>query len=625
MSNRNKDGKSEDLKNMLMSFRIAELQTLLASCGRSRSGRKHELMGRALNLLKSSSDGTTMRDRVKTRILELYHQRFPGHNTTSNYPQPYVQFQSEKDDDQPTYLNRPYNSNSTSVPTRTMSYGASHAPPTRVQPIQYAPPTTMPLQNYGVPINPDVRFIKLPFYDTVDVLIKPTSLAQKTLAGLQDMNLVYNLTPYQTQLITNSRSFNLKSVIEYGVQVQLRFCLAETSCVQEDLYPSRCKLYINGKLCPLPGQPPPNAQNQEPRKPHRPINITPFCRLSAMQSNNVSVHWMPSESGQRFAATVHLVRTVQTSHLISQLRQKPERSQDHTIAFIKEKLHQDPDSEIALTSLKVSLCCPIGRTRMTMPCRANNCNHLQCFDGSLYIQLNEKKPSWVCPVCDQKAHYDQLFVDSLFVNINKKCSDDDIVFFEDGSWRPLSDIQDQSKPLSQILNTPKTPKPSAEDRKVFECNSPSVTTPPPPTNLIETPTSSSCDPPPLQPQPVSVSEDAPLPAPVATNSGEPVEEEEAEVIIIDDSDSDDGVRPPVSTEITRPQAITANPAHTSDTGLGPNPFNDPDLQGLDLYNLLPHEDRIAAAMYLDQAGILGQLTNHHNGTSPTSVIDISDE
>ena len=51
-------------------------------------------------------------------------------------------------------------------------------------------------------------------------------------------------------------------------------------------------------LCILQGQPPPNAQNQEPRKPHRPINITSFCKLSPMVSNQIQVQWMPSELGQ---------------------------------------------------------------------------------------------------------------------------------------------------------------------------------------------------------------------------------------------------------------------------------------------------------------------------------------
>lgn len=93
-----------------MSFRIAELQTLLASCGRSRSGRKHELLGRAINLLKTS-ENNAMRERVKTRILELYNQRYPSPSgggssmQSSSYSQPYLQYPPEKDEE-PTYLNR---------------------------------------------------------------------------------------------------------------------------------------------------------------------------------------------------------------------------------------------------------------------------------------------------------------------------------------------------------------------------------------------------------------------------------------------------------------------------------------------------------------------------------------
>ena len=56
---------------MLMSFRITQIQTLLETCGRPLSGRKHELIGRAVSLL-NSSEGSVMRERVKSCILELY-------------------------------------------------------------------------------------------------------------------------------------------------------------------------------------------------------------------------------------------------------------------------------------------------------------------------------------------------------------------------------------------------------------------------------------------------------------------------------------------------------------------------------------------------------------------------
>ena len=103
---------------MLMSFRIAELQTLLGACGRSRSGRKHELLGRAVSLLKSSTNAPN-REKVRARILELYHQRYPpggveipeiamgNVGSLQTYSsQPYMQYPREEDDDSSSYLNR---------------------------------------------------------------------------------------------------------------------------------------------------------------------------------------------------------------------------------------------------------------------------------------------------------------------------------------------------------------------------------------------------------------------------------------------------------------------------------------------------------------------------------------
>lgn len=52
--------------------------------------------------------------------------------------------------------------------------------------------------------------------------------------------------------------------------------------------------------------------------------------------------------------------------------------------------------------------------------------------------MNEKKPTWVCPVCDKKAPYEHLIIDGLFMEILKYCTDcDEIQFKEDGSWAPM--------------------------------------------------------------------------------------------------------------------------------------------------------------------------------------------
>ena len=90
-----------------MTFRIADLQSLLTNCGRSRSGRKHELLGRALSLLKTNDN---MRSQVKQKILEIHNLRYPSrqmqsvplppvHSNVPSYQPPSYATYSEKTDD----------------------------------------------------------------------------------------------------------------------------------------------------------------------------------------------------------------------------------------------------------------------------------------------------------------------------------------------------------------------------------------------------------------------------------------------------------------------------------------------------------------------------------------------
>jgi len=677
---RRKDGKRslDDLKRILTSFRIDELQTLLSYCGVNlypRYRHKHELLARAKDLLVN--EGNRRREIATSKILELYNQRYgmvaqshesvvanaPSIAATFGHAQTYVPYSSSKDKDPAAYMDYhkqyapPQQAPMRSSNAIAGSMTQSNVSNTRIYE-QQPPRAVQPSSSITLPIHPDVKFMSLPFYDIIDILIKPTSLQPKTLSGPQDSNLVYHLTPYQTQLITNSRSY-MNTIVEYAVQVQLRFCLNETSCVQEDLYPTRCKIVVNNKGIPLPGQPPPTAKNQEPRKPHRPINITSLCRLSPMQSNQIQLQWIPSDLGQRYAATVQLVKTVQPETLIQKLTNKPIRTEAHTIAFIKDKLSPDPDSEVAMTSLKVSLCCPIGRTRMKLPCRANKCKHLQCFDGSTYIQMNERKPSWVCPVCDQKAYYDDLFQDGLFTKIIADAGNyDDIVFFEDGSWRPLEDIQmgqEGARPLAESH----PPKPSAPAQQVDIAkpsaaaastgastpvqnkNSAAATAPP-------TPSTTTQDVSPNQPTPITphssqqgcsemyVAENSAKSSSEANNGGSEQQEpeEEIEVITIDDSDSDVDETNPTTSNTNDCQSRSATESNSGPSG--PYSSNSDLCQPFDFYNIVAQSGEHAAPpqVYMDQNTMMGQLSSvtqqqqqqqqHQPPAVQNDVIDISD-
>ncbi|KAK7152095.1 hypothetical protein R3I94_008433 [Phoxinus phoxinus] len=413
---------SAELKQMVMSLRVSELQVLLGYAGRNKHGRKHELLTKALHLLKAGCSPA-----VQMKIKELYRRRFPTKMVS------------------PTDLSLP-GIHSTSggahagLPTSLTQLGFDgHGSPSLLPVALLGPKHELGLPHLPSalhPVHPDVKLQRLPFYDLLDELIKPTSLASDSSQRFQETCFAFALTPQQVQQISSSMDIS-GTKCDFTVQVQLRFCLSETSCPQEDHFPPNLCVKVNGKPCNLPGYLPPTKNGVEPKRPSRPINITSLVRLSTTVPNTIVVSWT-SEIGRSYSMAVYLVRQQSSSVLLQRLRSKGIRNPDHSRALIKEKLTADPDSEIATTSLRVSLLCPLGKMRLTIPCRALTCSHLQCFDATLYIQMNEKKPTWVCPVCDKKAPYEHLIIDGLFMEILSSCVDcDEIQFKEDGNWSPM--------------------------------------------------------------------------------------------------------------------------------------------------------------------------------------------
>ncbi|XP_030626355.1 E3 SUMO-protein ligase PIAS2 isoform X2 [Chanos chanos] len=437
----------EELRNMVSSFRVSELQVLLGYAGRNKSGRKHELLLRALHLLKTGCSPA-----VEIKIKELYRRRYP--RTFDSLPDLSALKSSIK-----TYFQVESGS---PVLNSDLALGVSHSVLEQQQHLVpcHSPPfhDTKPRMNMQPPtpllppVHPDVQMKPLPFYDVLDVLIKPSSLGASTVQRYhQEKYFIFALTPQQVREVCISRDFLPGGRRDYMVQIQLRFCLSETSCPQEDNYPNSLCIKVNGKLFPLPGYAPPPKNGVEQKRPGRPLNITSLVRLSSAVPNQISVTWAP-EIGKTYSMSVYLVRQLTSPLLLQRLRMKGIRNPDHSRALIKEKLTADPDSEIATTSLRVSLMCPLGKMRLTVPCRAVTCSHLQCFDAALYLQMNEKKPTWICPVCDKKATYESLIIDGLFMEILNDCTDvDEIKFQEDGTWCPMRPKKETLKVSSQGL------------------------------------------------------------------------------------------------------------------------------------------------------------------------------
>ncbi|XP_067105390.1 E3 SUMO-protein ligase PIAS1-like isoform X1 [Osmerus mordax] len=456
---------SAELKQMVMSLRVSELQVLLGYAGRNKHGRKHELLTKALQLLKAGCSPA-----ICMKVKELYRRRFP----TKMVP--------------PTEMTLPGPHHPASgglvsgggavLPaglTQLAYEGHAGAPsPAALLPLSLLGPGKHELSSLTAsghhlgsaaaatlhPVHPDVKLQKLPFYDMLDELIKPTSIASDNSQRFQETCFAFALTPQQVQQISSSMD-NSGTKCDFSVQVQLRFCLSETSCPQEDHFPPSLCVKVNGKPCNLPGYLPPTKNGVEPKRPSRPINITSLVRLSTTVPNTILVSWT-AEIGRSYSMAVYLVKQQTSTVLLQRLRSKGIRNPDHSRALIKEKLTADPDSEIATTSLRVSLLCPLGKMRLMIPCRALTCSHLQCFDATLYIQMNEKKPTWVCPVCDKKAPFEHLIIDGLFMEILNTCVDcDDIQFKEDGNWAPMRskrEVQElSSTPCNGVEGSRRTP------------------------------------------------------------------------------------------------------------------------------------------------------------------------
>ncbi|KAK1897046.1 E3 SUMO-protein ligase PIAS4-A [Dissostichus eleginoides] len=378
--------------NMVKSFRVSDLQTLLASMGRSKSGLKQDLVGRALRLVQTEYSPELLKN-----VRQLYESRFPR---TSGW------LAARRPEGVPVAY-----SSLSSSPTAT-SQGADYLNGVSKQ------ITTTPAA--------EVKLVPLPFYQTLETLLQPTELIAQNNEKLQDSQCIFELTPNQADQIRNATE--LRPGIR-SIQVVLRICYTDSIGVQEDQYPPNIAVKVNQSYCHVP-------PGVEPRRPCRPVNITPWLHLSSV-TNRVTVTW--GNFGKRYSVAVYLVRVFTAADLFSQLKLCSVESAERCRERIQDKLRYDPESEIATTGLRVSLICP-------------------CFDAVFFLQMNEKKPTWTCPVCDKPAPFELLTIDGLLAEILKETSEDieEIEYLTDGSWLPISDEEKRDRERERS-NTPDYP------------------------------------------------------------------------------------------------------------------------------------------------------------------------
>lgn len=271
----------------------------------------------------------------------------------------------------------------------------------------------------------------LPFYDVTEVLINPAGLMSDGVAKQSHESLVeFRLTPEQA---------NLLAMAAGEIQVIARFCILDTSTEQDDNFPPEIMLKVNGMQIQLPPAiANPNKPLLPPKRQGQHVDITKFCKFSPLVANMVLLTWLadPTDLKKSFAITIMIAEKRDANTLL-------ERITSRGALEMTKNLIVDSDNEISTTNLQTSLVCPLGKMKITWPCKSVRCQHIPCFDALSYLQMNEKKPTWICPVCNKPAYFQDLRIDEYFVDVltNTNSSVTEITLEADGSWKPVVKVE----------------------------------------------------------------------------------------------------------------------------------------------------------------------------------------
>lgn len=90
--------------------------------------------------------------------------------------------------------------------------------------------------------------------------------------------------------------------------------------------------------------------------------------------------------------------------------------------------------------VKISLKCPIMKSRIRLPARGLECKHVQCFDLEGYLMMNCERGTWRCPECSKPALTESLEIDQYYwaiLNTLGNSDADEVVIDSSANWRAV--------------------------------------------------------------------------------------------------------------------------------------------------------------------------------------------
>lgn len=219
------------------------------------------------------------------------------------------------------------------------------------------------------------------------------------------------------------------------------FCAAGNQGPQDIAFPHQSELKVNG------GDVKANLRGLK-NKPGstRPVDITDLLRLKIPNyANNIEFTYALTQ--KRFYLVVNICKTTPVDSLVRTITGK-RISKASVLHELTRKAH---DAEIEMSSQVLSLKCPLSYMRLVTPCRATTCTHVQCFDATSYLQLQQQGPQWLCPVCSKSAPYERLAIDEYVRDILDRTSQnvEQVDIEPNGQWKAHGTVEEEVEPEPQ--------------------------------------------------------------------------------------------------------------------------------------------------------------------------------
>lgn len=380
-------------------LRINELQIILDTVKQNKTGSKQSLRKRVLNLLTAPSPKTRA---LRQKIVQVYRSRSQqNRQLLQQQPLPPLRFQR---------------------PQQRFSW----------QSPSYNPPyinNLIPTFNETPPV-PSSEFEHLPFFKQIQTLLTPM-YCQTFNNDSASFTGLFHLTDNIRHSIV--KSWNIAKQ-EYKIQITLRLSqVARKENVTERL-PYNITVSVNDRQCKLPTLNIPTKAGITPWRCNVPIDLTQQTELRICTQNTLKISW--SEEPHEYMAGVFVAQKLTWNELLVDLKKRPVRPSEKTKELIRKSMESDVD--MGVDSMFATVKDPLSKTRMELPARGVDCIHMQCFDAIQFLQMNEQKQTWSCPLCKKKVKFENIEVDEFFLNIlqspnlSEEC--ENVILLQDGSW-----------------------------------------------------------------------------------------------------------------------------------------------------------------------------------------------